>query len=814
MSSDFFFYFLDVDSDTDNIRIFGFTKEHRRLILNDKHFHPYFYVVPNTDIQVLADQIKTANFADDKGNPIKVLEAQFVNRKINDKLVKLIKIVVNKTDEIPMLRREIAKLPGVNSCEEYDIRFYRRYLVDKGIVPLSLCKARGELVKQESDVDTVDVEYLEIIDTEPTSDLKVLAIDIETLCEKAAPDPKHDTIIFISLYGKDFQKTLTWKRFEDAHENVQILPGELELLEEFKKIILLQKPDVIVGYGSDNFDFPFLAERAAKYGLSLNLGFDGSAIDINRRAITAAKIKGIQHIDISHFVRNILDLNVDRFKLDIVAQELLGKGKLFKLNAQKISEIWQIGLSEELRSLADYNLVDAQLAYELFVKLLPTQMQLVKLIGLPLADINRMSYGQLVEWFLIRNSKPAGLVVPRKPSSSEVYARQLSTYYGAFVLEPTPGFYRDVAVLDFRSLYPSIIASHNISPEKINCECCKLHGGHGVGDEILFCSKTQGFIPGLIKDVIDRRNRINAILEQTNPSDPAFQELKARQYALKTIANSTYGYLGFPGSRWYSLESAKAITALGRKYIQLVIKEAEKFGFKSLYGDTDSLFILAGDKSTDDIKKFIGIINSVLPKPMELEYRDFYPAALFLEAKSGGRGAKKRYALLTKNKGLILKGVEAIRGDWSPLAKKAQKTAIELMLTEGGPEGAAKYIQELISKVKSQKVPVEDLFISVRLTKAISAYAARTPHVAAAEIAEKKGHHVRAGFTVSYVITKGTGKFSERLKLAEDATLEDYDPDYYVDNQILRAVYKLFEIFNYPTEKLKGGQTTLGEGWN
>ncbi|MEM4248528.1 MAG: DNA polymerase domain-containing protein, partial [Candidatus Nanoarchaeia archaeon] len=489
-------------------------------------------------------------------------------------------------------------------------------------------------------------------------------------------------------------------------------------------------------------------------------------------------------------------------------------GKLFKLNAQKINEIWQIGLDEDLHSLADYNLVDAQLAYELFTKLLPTQLQLVKLIGLPLSDINRMSYGQLVEWFLIRNSKNAGLIVPKKPNSSEIYARQLSTFYGAFVLEPTPGFYRNVAVFDFRSLYPSIIASHNISPEKINCDCCKLHGGHGVEGEILFCSKTLGFIPSLIKDVIDRRNRINAILEQTNPSDPSFQELKARQYALKTIANSTYGYLGFPGSRWYSLESAKAITALGRKYIQLVIKEAEKFGFKSLYGDTDSLFVLVGDKNNDDIKRFLGIINSVLPKPMELEYRDFYPAAIFLEAKSGGRGAKKRYALLTKNKGLILKGVEAIRGDWSALAKKAQKCAIELILKEGSPEGAATYIRDLISKVKTQKIPVEDLFINVRLTKPISAYAARTPHVAAAEIAEKKGYPVRAGFTVSYIITKGMGKISERVKLAEDANLDDYDSEYYIENQIMRAVCKLFEMFNYPTEKLKGGQTTLGEGWN
>jgi len=814
MGFDFQFYLLDIDSDTDNIRIFGFTKERRRVILIDKNFHPYFYIVPNSDAIVLAENIKSFSTIDDKGNNIAVKDVQIVNKKIRDNITKLVKVIVSKPGDVQLLRREIAKLPGVNSCEEYDIRFYRRYLVDKGIVPLSLCKARGELIKQEADVDIIELEYLELIDSEPISDLKIIAFDIETLCAKTTPNPKQDTIILASVYSKDLRKVLTWKRFGNAPNYVQFVDGELELLEELKKIILQQKPDVIVGYGSDNFDFPFLVERAKKYGVSLNIGFDGSEIEINHRGITSAKIKGLQHLDISHFARNILDLSVDRFKLDSVAQEILGKGKLFKLNPEKINEIWEVALNEELQSLAEYNLVDSQLAYELCLKLLPTQLQLVKLIGLPLADINRMSYGQLVEWFLIRNSKTANLMIPKKPSSSEIYARQLNTFYGGFVLEPTPGFYKNVAVFDFRSLYPSIIASHNVSPEKINCECCKLHGGMDAGGEVFFCSKKQGFIPGLVQDVIDRRNRISAILEQTSPEDPAFQELKARRYALKTIANSTYGYLGFPGSRWYSLESAKAITALGRKYIQLVIKEAELFGFKSLYGDTDSLFVLVGDKKPEDIKQFLGIINSVLPKPMELEYRDFYPAALFIETKSGGRGAKKRYALLTKNGGLILKGVEAIRGDWSALAKKAQKIAIELILKEGGPQGAALFIKELIEKVKNRKVALEDLSISVRLTKATSAYAAKSPHVAAAELAEKKGYSVKAGFAVSYIITNGTGKISDRVKLSEDATIEDYDIEYYVEHQIMRTVYKLFEMFNYPTEKLKGGQTTLGEEWN
>jgi len=815
MGFEFYFYPLDVDSDANNVRLFGITKEHRRLVLSDKTFSPYFYVIPSGNPHELADKLRSLSFLDGDGTQVTVHDARIAMKSVGGAPVAVIKVIASKPTDVLILRSKISQITGVSSCEEFDIRFYRRYLFDKGITPLALCRAKGTITKQEADCDFIELESIEPVDSEPNSDLKIFAFDIETLCTRAFPDPEHDAVIFASLYGKGFQKVLTWKRFEGAPDYVQFVNGELELLEELKKTLFQQKPDVLIGYGSDHFDFPFLAKRAKKYGISLNLGFDNSDVEISKRGLASAQINGLQHLDISHFVRNILDLNTDRFKLDLVASELLGKGKLFKLNAPKINEVWQVGLAEELKGLADYNLIDSQLAYEIFMQLLPTQLQLVKLIGLPLSDINRMSYGQLVEWFLIKNAKNFDLIVPKKPASDEIYSRSLNTYSGAFVFEPTPGFYQKVVVFDFRSLYPSIIASHNISPEKINCKCCEHHGGHRIEDSgIWFCSKNPGFIPSLVQDVIDRRKRISAILEQTSPAELAFQELKARQYALKTIANSSYGYLGFPGSRWYSLECAQAITSLGRKYIQMVIKEAEKFGFKTLYGDTDSLFVLLDDKSLEESKKFLSVINSVLPQPMELEYRDFYPAALFIGAKAGGRGAKKRYALLTKNGGLILKGVEAIRGDWSALAKKAQKIAIELILKEGGPNNAAKYVQELISKIKTRKIALEDLFIHVRLTKPIPSYELRGPHVAAAELAARKGYIVRAGFEVSYIVVNGSGKVSERVMLAEDAKLEDYDPEYYIEHQILRAVYKLFELFNYPTEKLKAGQTTLGEEWN
>ena len=211
--------------------------------------------------------------------------------------------------------------------------------------------------------------------------------------------------------------------------------------------------------------------------------------------------------------------------------------------------------------------------------------------------------------------------------------------------------------------------------------------------------------------------------------------------------------------------------------------------------------------------RFLKIVNSVLPSPMELEYEGIYPSGIFLEKKTQTGGAKKRYALLDEQGNISLKGVEAVRGDWSKLAKDAQRTVIELILTRGMVDIAAKYIQGLIKVVKERGIPLEDFVIEERLTKELSQYVSRGPHVAAAELSKQKGMVVRKGFSVRYIVGNGAGKISDRVILAEDAKLEDYDPDYYIDHQVIRAVYKIFEIFGYTEEKLKGGQTTLS-GFN
>ncbi len=807
------FYISDVDYDAgqNSIRIFGLTNDRKRIIIFDRNFKPYFYAVLAEDAEPnkVLELLKTTKL-NYQGEEVKVIHVKLEERKFLTKAVKVVKVFAETPSHIPILQDAIKETYGIATRTEYDIKFFKRYLIDKGLVPLALAEATVEPSSiRFNEIDYVfEAENVKQISTDTMPALKILAFDIETLSTGPFPQPHKDPIIMISFYGSDgFKKILSWKKFKDAGSYVTFVDSEINLIEEFIKTIAAHKPDLLIGYGSDNFDFPFLQIRATKYNLNLNISWAGLPVYIGTKGRSAAKTKGFQHLDLSHFIRNIMDLQTERYKLDSVARELLGRGKLGGVDPKNIAEIWSSGDEDRLRNLAEYNLVDSELALMIAEKILPTEMQLMKLLGLPLFEINRMTYGQLVEWYCIRNAAQFGQLVPRKPKSWEVFERRKTSYEGAFVVKPKPGLYKNIHVFDFRSLYATIAASHNIGPDSVNCACCADDARAKIGN-VHFCQKEKSFYATLLGDLVERRKRIGEILKTTPQDDPSHQDLIARRHALKYVAASFYGYLGFAGSRWYSVECAETITYLGRSYIQTVIKTAEKFGFDVLYGDTDSLFLTSKDEV--DTNKFLDIVNSALPKPMELEHRDSFAAGLFLEAKGKSGGAKKRYALLSKSGNVVLKGLEAVRGDWSQLARKAQRTAIEQILKDGTPDRAAAFVQNLVKDVRNRKVDLKDLVIEVRLTRDLNKYASRGPHVAAGLIAAQRGSKVGAGSRVRFVVNTGAGKISDRVALEEDATLDSYDADYYIDNQVMRAVFKLFEIFNYDVSKLTAGQATLG----
>ncbi len=560
------FYPLEISykvvKDRPVVHLYGRTEANERVCVADAGFGPYLWVVLKT----------------------KAEEERFLSLEIPGKIerkmllgseVSAVKVLARLPEEIPKMKEDLRgkKL----DCHEADILFVRRYLIDKGIVPGALCTAVGEYGGR-SKVKVFGAERVfasgSFLD-EPS----MIAFDIETYSPFGrAMAPEEQPILMISLFGMGVRKVLAWK--ECRNDYVEFVSDEAALLRRFKEIIDDKKPEILVGYNSDGFDLPYIRTRAERLKVPLDIGLDFSPPRFAKGSISAAEIRGIVHLDIFKFVRNVIGRTKDLASLSLnnVAKEFLGENK-HSVDISRLPEVWESG-SDELASFCEYCLKDAELTLRLAEKLLPSINEFVRITGLQISDVTRMSLSQIVEWYLLKEAGNFGQISPNRPSGEQLRLRQRQTYSGGFVYEPKPGLYNDMVVFDFRSLYPSIISAHNISPDTLNCSCC-ADAEKVPGEQFWFCRRKKGFVSSLIEDVIIRRVAVKE--EQKKSGD---RILAARAEALKLVANSMYGYLGFFGARWYSLECARAITAYGRYHIQQVIKKAKEEMFNVLYSDS------------------------------------------------------------------------------------------------------------------------------------------------------------------------------------------------------------------------------------
>ena len=422
-----------------------------------------------------------------------------------------------------------------------------------------------------------------------------------------------------------------------------------------------------------------------------------------------------------------------------------------------------------------------------------------------------MPYSGLVETYLMKRAKEFDEIFPNKPGKDIEAIRRMNSYQGAFIFNPTPGFYRNVVVFDFQSLYPSIIVAHNIDPSTLT----NKDEGYKTPEIILengekirhrFSSNSEGLIPSVIRDIITRRVRVKEMLK----SDKLNPVLQARSYALKTLANAAYGYYAFFGARWYCRECAESITAFGRFYIQSLIERAQKEGFNVIYSDTDALFINLGNKTKEEALVFLEQVNRELPSLMELDLEDFYLRGIFVSKRGERSGAKKKYALISEDGRIKVRGFETIRRDWSVIAREVQKEVINIILIEDDPEKAYKYVFNIIKDVREKKIELDKMIIQTVLKKGIDSYDLEGPHVIIAKKMREQGIPVQTGSVISYIVTEGKGRVRDKAMLVDEAS--NYDADYYINNQIIPAVETIFDAIGYSASELLTGkkQTDLG----
>jgi len=769
-------------------------KGKRFFRIHDSSFEPYFYL-HSDDLEGASKAVEQIS-VEDNGKLVKVKRVEKVKKTLSGKEQELLRIVCHHPNEVPVLREEVKSF---GTTYEYNIPFTRRYIIDKGLVPLAMVEFEREGKELKKIVKIYDA---------PAVKLNTLAFDIETYNPQGAPRPAKDHVLMISYAGES-SGVLTTKKID--REFVHTYSTEKEMIEKFCELVKKMDVEILLGYNSSNFDLPYLKERASVLRTKLALGRDGSSFNLSRRGlITKAKINGRIHVDIFHIVRflsTIGALKTFQRTLTEVYSEITGKKKKV-VPKLEIWKYWDEG--SKCGELADYSLNDSVAEKELADRLLPMEFELSKLSKVPLFDIVGSSTGTIVEQLLMNRAHWENMIVPNQPKEEEITARAASPAVGAFVKMPEPGIYDNLVVFDFRSLYPSIIISHNVDPFTLNCDCCEKDAfvspaGHR------FCKKKKGLIPSVLGELLEKRAEIKKKMKSLKPGTEEFIQLDARQQALKITANSFYGYLLYPRSRWYSKEAGESTTAWGRHYIQETMKKAEEAGFKVLYGDTDSLMLLLGDKKKKDALEFVADINSKLPEKMELELEGFYTRGMFVSKKAEAKGAKKKYAMIGEDGRIKIRGFELVRRDWAGVAKEVQKQVLEAILKEGSKDKAVKIVMDKIDELKAGKTPLSELVIYTQLKKGVDEYEINSPELAAAKKAKEAGVPVEEGSLVGYIITRTGNSISDKAMPADMA--KDYDAGYYIDHQVIPAVLKILKELGVKKEDLLfgGKQSSLGD---
>ncbi|KAG5861433.1 hypothetical protein JTB14_000469 [Gonioctena quinquepunctata] len=663
----------------------------------------------------------------------------------------------------------------------------------------------------------------------PVAKFRLLSFDIECAGRKGIfPEPNVDPVIQIANVVKChgdkevlFRNIFTLKSCAPiGHAEVYSFETEEKMLEEWSNFVRALDPDIFTGYNINNFDFPYLIDRAKHLKLK-RFNYLGRLLEVGsvvKETVTQTKIgrrtfKSINfdgRVPYDMLVVMKRDFKLRSYTLNSVCTEILGEQKE-DVHYSIITDL-QNGDDQTRRRLAVYCLKDAELPLRLLNTVLSftNDIEMARVTGVPITSLLTKGEQVKVVAQLLRHAKQAGYLMPTHqgaPSSDQ--------FEGATVIEPIRGYYKEpIATLDFSSLYPSIMIAHNL------CYTTLLRGPQkeklGLTDDqvtttpanCMFVKSTvrPGLLPHILQHLLAARKKTRALLK--DEKDPVIRTvLSGRQLAYKISANSVYGFTGAQVGKLPCLEISGSVTAYGRAMIEQTKQEVEQHyrienGYeadaKVIYGDTDSVMVnfKVGtlEKSMALGTEAAELISAKFIKPIKLEFEKVYYPYLLIN--------KKRYAGLywtntEKYDKMDCKGIETVRRDNCTLVVDVINTCLQKLLIDKDPDGAANYAKQVISDLLQNNVDISQLVITKELTK--SDYTAKQAHVELAKKITKRdpGNAPKLGDRIPFVITAGT-KNAKAFEKAEDPiyVLENnipIDAKYYLENQLSKPLIRIFQ---------------------
>jgi DNA polymerase-2 len=696
----------------------------------------------------------------------------------------VLEVEVPVPGDAPGLRERLRKA-GV-ACHEADVRFAMRYLIDRGIKG-SLTVRGPERPGKDEGVDVVFDEP-EVEPGEATPRLRVLSIDIET-------DPRARKLLSVALVGAGASEVLLLTPPGAACPgDARPFATEKALLEAFLARVRALDPDVITGWNVVDFDLAVLARLASAHRLRLDLGRGPGGLrfrDAGGRGARQAQVPGRLVLDGIHLLRGAF-VRMDDYGLDAVAREVLGEGKTLH-GPGRAAEVLRL-FEEDRPRLVEYNRKDAQLVLDILDRLQLVELAIARsrLTGMPLDRVSS-SVAAFDFLYLVELGR-RGVVAP---SVSRDPPDEVSME-GGHVLEPLPGLHENVVVLDFKSLYPSLIRTFEIDP-------LGLHRGSAPPGDAIVAPNGAAFDrrPGILTGILDE------IMPRRDEAKRAGDAVKS--HAIKILMNSFYGCLGTPASRFFDPRLANAITAFGREVLLFCRGRLEALGYRVLYGDTDSLFVASGAASAQAAHALGRELAARLSRELaahveaawrvtsrlELRFDRLYLRLLLPAVRHGTAGARKRYAGLVdegERRVVAFTGMEAVRGDWTDLAKEVQRGLYARLFADQPVED---YLRGVIAEVRAGRLD-DRLVYRKALRKAPSAYTATTPpHVAAAR---KMGRITRG--RVAYVVTVAGPEPAEERR-------SPIDHAHYVEKQVRPVAEPVLSVLGLDFDRLSGAVRQL-----
>ncbi len=639
---------------------------------------------------------------------------------------------------------------------EADIKYHANYIFDLGFqvgayyiiedikkVPKQVeLEIPPEIMEKfnKTKMDEKILEWLKLLAME-VPNYKRVALDIEVFNPPGimprVEDPQYP-IFIASLRGSDnLRKILVYDlrneikedRLKLDHYEVEVYRSEKELIERI--IDIIKQYPIVITFNGDKFDLPYIRRRGEAIGIPNIREY----IKLGRND---ARITWGVHIDLYEFFKNVsiktyaFSNSYDIVSLDSVAKALIGEGKIeFEKSFEEAS----------IYEAMDYAYQDAEITYKLTEFNQNLVMNLITIIArisnMTIDDVCRLSISNWIKNRLVFEHRKLNYLIPLREEIEAKGVKQHlkpitkgKKYVGAIVIQPEPGIHFNVHVVDFASLYPSIIKEYNISYETVNCPHQECRDNLVEGTSTWICKKKRGIISqfaGAIRDV-----RVNIFKKLAK--DRKLPAAKRRFYdvvqsSLKVFINAIYGVMGSEAFPFYYLPAAEATTILGRGAIMKAIEISREMGLKVIYGDTDSLFIKDPDNET--LTKFIKRVEKTIR--LKLDIDKIYRYVVF------SRRKKNYFGILTDGT-VDVKGLLGKKSSTPPYIKDIFYQVLDILKNvntldefKEAKENIKQIVLNAEAKLRKGEVSINDLAISVTLSKPLHAYTKTTPqHVKAA----------------------------------------------------------------------------------